>query len=243
MMKTDHENSVRTQRGIGLVELMVATTIGLLLLLGIGTIFFSMRQTYLLRQNLSAIQNNERMAMMFMEASIRSAGFYPSPLTTTALTQFPANGPFAIAQSLTGTTGGSGVPDTVSVRFVVDTANANTVQGCSAQLNPGHLYTDSFTVTGGNLTCTETDNTAGSPSVVVPLVAGLSGMTMVYGVDTTGGGSATQYLTAAQVSGASEWGSVKTAVPTLVFANPLAGQPGQVPTISLAQTILYMSGL
>lgn len=234
---------MRTQRGFGLVELMVATTIGLLLLLGIGEVFFSMRQTYLMRQNLSTIQNNERMAMMFMDASIRNAGFYPNPLTTTALTQFPANGPFAMAQSLTGTTGGGTVPDSVSVRFTADTANSNTIQGCSAQLNPGHVYTDSFTVTGGNLICTETDNTAGSPAVTVPLVSGLAGMTILYGTDTTNSGSATQYLTAFQVSSSNYWANVMTVYVTLQFTNPLVGQPGQAATISLTQTSPYMNGL
>ena len=34
---------MRKERGIGLVELMIALTIGLFILLGLGTIFYSMR--------------------------------------------------------------------------------------------------------------------------------------------------------------------------------------------------------
>lgn len=237
---------MKTQRGLSLVELMVSITIGLLLLLGLGTIFVSMKQTSTLRQGLSALQNNERMAMMFLETSIHTAGYYPNPVSGVA----PAN-------PLSGTGTGVGT-DTLSVRFVAENAAGMTSsQGCSATLNPGDSYTDTFSVptagaNAGNLTCLEND---GGPTAVAPtqvtLITGLSGMNVLYGVDPTCTGSVTEYLTAAQVT-ASEWVGVcpspygaqlKTVNITLTFTNPLAGQSGQPATISIAKTTLYMNGL
>lgn len=244
---------MKTQRGLSLVELMVSITIGLLLLLGLGTIFVSMKQTSTLRQGLSALQNNERMAMMFLETSIHTAGYYPSAtvITTSAATEFPVDGAIAAGQALSGTGANAGA-DTLSVRFVAESAAGMTSsQGCSAALNPGDLYRDDFSIAGGNLTCNETDKTAGTATVPVTLITGLTAMNVLYGVDPTCTGSVTEYLTAAQVT-AAVWVGVcpapygaqlKTVNITLTFTNPLAGQSGQPATISIAQTTLYMNGL
>ena len=232
---------MRTQRGIGLVEMMVAITIGMLLVLGLGTVFVSVKQTSNLRQLLSVFQNNERMASMFLNTSIRNAGFYPNPLLPNP---FLVSGSFTTAgQSIVGTGTGTAGTDTLSVRFVADPVNTQAAQGCSAQLIVNHLYTDVFSVANGYLTCTETDNTAASAPVTVNLVAGLTGMNVVYGVDTTSSGSVTEYLPGDSVGSAYWISNVRTAQITLLFNNPLAGQPGQAATVSLTQTIPYMIGL
>ncbi|MDD5297927.1 MAG: PilW family protein [Rhodocyclaceae bacterium] len=228
------------QQGVGLVQLMVALTVGLFLLLGIVTIFVSMKQTFLSRQSMSAVQTSQRMAMIFLGANIRNAGFYSNPAVNSAATQFPAGGSFIAGQSIVGTGGGSG-SDTLSTRFTADGANAN--QGCSAQLAANNVYTDVISVSGGYLTCTETNNTAGSAPVSFNMVSGLAGMNVQYGIDTTGGGSETEYLTAAQVGAQNYWPRVKTVTVTLLFNNPLSGQPGQPTTVSLTQTIPYMPGM
>lgn len=231
---------MRTQRGIGLVEMMVAITIGMLLVLGLGTVFVSVKQTSNLRQLLSVFQNNERMASMFLNTSIRNAGFYPNPLLPNP---FLVSGSFTTAgQSIFGAGTGTAGTDTISVRFVAATS-ATASQGCSAQLVPGDLYTDVFSISGGYLTCTETDNTAASAPVTINLVAGLTGMNVVYGVDTTSSGSVTEYLPGDSVGSANWISNVRTAQITLLFNNPLAGQPGQAATVSLTQTIPYMIGL
>jgi type IV pilus assembly protein PilW len=227
-------------RGFALVELMVALTLGLLLLLGLATIFSSMNQSYVVRQNLSSVQDNQRMAMLFVSTSIRSAGFYPNPASTNPATQFPAVGSFAAGQTLVGAGGNAGA-DTFGTRFTASGGTA--IQGCSASLVANDVYTDAFSVSGGYLTCTETDNTAGTPAVTVNLIAGLSGMNVLYGVDVSGSGSVTEYLTGDQVTAGSYWGNVLTAQVTLLFINPLANQPGQPTTVSLTQTVPYMEAL
>lgn len=245
---------------------MVAITIGMLLMLGLGTVFVSVAQTSKLRQSMSVVQDNERTAIMFLNNSIRGAGYFPNPITplvfSTAVTQFPpytpaTGGSFTTAgQSIVGTGTGTGSPgtDTLSVRFVASTGGVPASQGCSAPLIAGDLYTDVFSVAtagpnAGYLNCQETDNNTGLVANV-NLVPNLAGMNIVYGVDPGCTGSVTEYLPANTVP-ASVWGGscttgaqLKTVNITLQFNNPLVGQPGQLlPTVTINQTIPYMIGL
>ena len=238
---------MKTQRGISLVEIMVAITLGLLLMLGLGTVFVSVSQTSKLRQNMSGVQDNERTAIAFLNSNIRSAGFNPNPANVNL---FTASGSFTTTgQTIYGSGSGVGA-DTVSVRFIAPAAGATTSQGCSAALTAGDVYQDDFSVAGGYLTCTETDITAGGAAApAVNLVPNLAGMNIVYGIDQNCTGSVTEYLSGSSVP-STVWGGpctpggqLKTVNITLQFNNPLTGQPGQQPTVTINQTIPYMIGL
>jgi len=63
------------QRGYTLVELMVAITIGLFILGGIGMVFVSSKQTYRMQDSLWQLQDNSRFAMEFLIKDLRMAGF------------------------------------------------------------------------------------------------------------------------------------------------------------------------
>ena len=63
------------QRGLSLVELMVAMVIGLLLIGGVIQIFASNKQGYLTHQALSRVQENGRYAMEILSRNVRMAGF------------------------------------------------------------------------------------------------------------------------------------------------------------------------
>lgn len=235
------QGSHLVQRGIGLVEVMIALTIGLVLLLGVSQAFLTMRETATTAQQLSAVQNQQRMAMYFLHVAVSGAGFNPDPVAKSGEVLYPVSGVFtAPGQTLLGT-GAGAAADTLSVRFTASAGGAQ--QGCSASLVAGHTYTNRFNVANGFLTCSETDNTAATAATTLNLIGGLAGMNIVYGVDSTGGGSVTQYLTGAQVTAANFWGNVKTAQVTLLFTNALAGQPGQPQTVSLVETIPYMANI
>ena len=242
---------MNAQRGVTLVELMVAMVIGLFLLLGLGTMFYTMRSTSLARQGLSALQDNERMTMTFLGASIQGAGSYPNALTQNAAAQFPASAVFAAGQTLSGTTGTTANTDSISVRFATPLTGTTNIQGCAPNPTANTVYTDVFTVdtTSDTLVCTENGvaislvgGIAGVTSgAIVTNVAGVAGMSILYGIDTTGVGSATQYLPA---SATLNWSAVKTVSVTLLFNNPLAGQSGQTATtVAVTRVFPYMNGL
>lgn len=224
---------MNTQRGLSLIELMIAMTIGLFLLLGLSTIFYSMRQNAIARQGLANLQDNERNAFNFLTNSVQGAGAFPigNPPTNTATVELPASGSFVGGQSISGTGTGVG-SDTLSVRFAG--VSGATLQGCGSSISAGTAYTDTFSISAGSLECTEN---GGTP---IPLVSGVTAMNILYGVDTTGSGSVTQYQAASSVAA---WNNVKTVNITLTFTNPLAGQSGQPNTISLARTIAVMNKL
>ena len=66
---------VGNSRGIGLVELMIAMTIGLVLLGGIGYIFLGSQQTFRTQDGFSRIQENVRYALDQVGVDVRMAGY------------------------------------------------------------------------------------------------------------------------------------------------------------------------
>ena len=65
----------RGQAGFGLVELMIAMTLGLVLLGGIGYVFIGSRGAFRTTDNLSRVQENARYALDVMSRDIRMAGY------------------------------------------------------------------------------------------------------------------------------------------------------------------------
>jgi len=63
----------RGQRGVTLVELMIASLLSLLLIAGVIQIFLGTRQTYRFLDAMSRLQENGRFAMSVMSADIRMA--------------------------------------------------------------------------------------------------------------------------------------------------------------------------
>jgi len=231
------------QKGFGLIEMLISLVIGLVLLLGVSGILISMTRTSDLRQKMADVQGGQRMAMVLLGNSLRYAGAFPYSASSTPATIFPAAGAFGVGQSIVGTGANANV-DTVSLRFVAS-ATQTASQGCSADLVAGISYINVFSVTDGYLTCVESVTTAGGVAQkTVKLIPGLSGMDILYGVDFTGGGSVTQYLTASEISTTPNlWDNVKTAKVTLIFINPLAKEKGQPATVSVTQTIPHAIGL
>ncbi|SEK68789.1 type IV pilus assembly protein PilW [Pseudoxanthomonas sp. GM95] len=66
--------NVRRQQGLTLIEIMVALTIGLLLLLGLIQIFSASRTAYQLSEGLARTQEDGRFAVDFLQRDIRMAG-------------------------------------------------------------------------------------------------------------------------------------------------------------------------
>lgn len=63
------------QQGFSLIEMMVASTIGLLLLAGLGTVYLGSRQTYRQQDALARMQEGARYAFEVMTVDIRQAGY------------------------------------------------------------------------------------------------------------------------------------------------------------------------
>lgn len=66
----------RLDRGFGLVELMIAMTIGLMLVLGLTQIFLASRESFALQQKTAALQENARFVLSRISRDLRQAGMF-----------------------------------------------------------------------------------------------------------------------------------------------------------------------
>jgi type IV pilus assembly protein PilW len=65
----------KSTRGVTLIELMLAVAISMILLLGVGSVYFNSKRTYLVQEDFAHLQENARVAMHFMIKDIRMAGY------------------------------------------------------------------------------------------------------------------------------------------------------------------------
>ncbi|BAV33246.1 type IV pilus minor pilin PilW [Sulfuricaulis limicola] len=74
-MKSVAHNTEK-MRGFSLVELMVALTIGLIILSAVSMLFVGSKKTYTTQDSLARLQENARFAMQFIIKDLRMAGYY-----------------------------------------------------------------------------------------------------------------------------------------------------------------------
>jgi len=81
-MSNPHQQSapsVYAQRGLTLIEILVALTLSAFLIAGVIQLFIGSKQTYRGHDALSRIQENGRFALDAMSRDIRMAGYTPAP--------------------------------------------------------------------------------------------------------------------------------------------------------------------
>ena len=244
---TTMRRQARGQCGFTLIELMVTVGIALFLLGGLLTILQNVRATYGNQQALAQLQDQQRFAMTVLTDVIQAGGYFPDP-GTTITSALPAAGAYLAGQAFWGTQGAGG-PDSIGVRY--RTSNGDSVILCDGSTNTGpganQLYTNLFTVVPpapgvpGQLLCTLN----GNPPLAI--VSGVQGLSIYYGVKRNPGVTdynVDTYLTADQMllpPNGNDWGNISSVRVILTFTNPLAGQPGQQPTIIFERVIEVMS--
>ncbi|MGH8530740.1 MAG: PilW family protein, partial [Nevskiales bacterium] len=112
------------QAGYSLTELMVAITIGLIILGGTLQVFTASKESFRLQEGVSRAQETGRMGIFILNRSLRHTGFYrnPSLVPSGFRIAFPAvaaNGTtpaFLVGSAVSGTDGGGANPDLVAIR-------------------------------------------------------------------------------------------------------------------------------
>lgn len=89
----------RSNRGIGLIELMIAMTLGLIVVLAVTNIFISAKNTYLSQNAAAAMQEDARFVLSKMLQEIRMVGMFGciNPSTTGSFVDTTANNAFTAA--------------------------------------------------------------------------------------------------------------------------------------------------
>lgn len=229
------------QRGLTLVEMMVAVTIALFLLGGVLLIVQHTRSTFTNTNRLSQLQDGQRLAMTIVTDVVQSAGYFPDPTTYTAAGAFPTLSPYAAGQVVTGTHAMTGPQDTLGVRYM--TASGDGILNCLGGANTtgaAVTYSNVFRIASGSLVCDLND---GAVVTTHALVDGVEDLQVWYGVKrdfTADNFNVDTYLRQADMT-AADWRNVTCVRVVLVFTNPLKGQPGQPNTIPFERVIAVMN--
>lgn len=233
-------HNARAQQGFGLIEILVALVIGLFVLLGLASVFLSVKQTFNTQEQLSQLQDQERLALTILTTTLQSAGYFPDPVTQTSVTALQAKGNFVDGQSTYGESGDKdkGTSDSISVRYL-RRANDGIMDCLGATLTSGAdtVVTNSFSISANHeLVCSLDDGTTNTV-----LVNGVQSMSILYGTDSSNGGMVDRYLTATELTTGTLWPNVQTARITLTLINPFAADAGQPATVQWVHTINLMN--
>jgi type IV pilus assembly protein PilW len=93
-------------KGFTLIELLVAMSVGLVVMAGVSMTFRSQQKSYLLQEQMAAMQQNLRAAMYHMEREIRMAGCDPNQTVDAQFVTANATS-ITFTQDIRGATDGS----------------------------------------------------------------------------------------------------------------------------------------
>lgn len=249
----------RAQAGFTIVEMMVAMSISLIVILGFAATFVSMKQTFNAQNGLSQLQDNERLASVILTNSLTEAGYFPTGADPSASPRVPPKvvdrsaivassdtygGALVAGSYLFGVTtdGTSAHPESISTAYV--SAPNDGLLNCQGGTNTGTtsvtirnvFYVDAATKTLG---C-RIYNDATMSADFAPLITGVESMSVLYAVDTDGDTVVDSYMLAKDMS-AANWNSVKSVRVTLQFTNPNAKFDTANATIPVLQVVDLMN--
>jgi len=207
------------QKGLSLIELMIAMALGLILTFGVVQIFLSSKQTYTVVTAQSQTQENARVVKHFLGRGLRHAGYWDDSTVPIALPNtgdfndnqivFATNNDSTDAAVLDGT-------DTITVRF--NGTEDGQLQGCTGMTpDEDEIIVDRYYIApaGANelvpsLMCDSelqdmSGATIGTPPSPQPLIIGIENLQIEFGI-----GSAdriTQYVSANEVT---NWNNVRS---------------------------------
>ncbi|HEB93937.1 MAG TPA: prepilin-type N-terminal cleavage/methylation domain-containing protein [Gammaproteobacteria bacterium] len=205
------------QQGFSLVEIMVALTLGLVLLGGAITLYAGSKDSYRLQENIAGMQENARFAIHALRRDVEMAGY---PLVNDIV-------PFVAA---TTTNGNGAVSDQITIQYL---SRAPATRDCLGNniAAESPIINRYFIGEGNDLRCQGNNNDAHQS-----LVEDIHNMQALYGIDDDNDSTANRYVRADQV-GAGNWGRVVSLrVALLVASNGDINATQQAGSISLLDT-------
>jgi type IV pilus assembly protein PilW len=191
--------SNRAQRGYSMIELVVAITIGVFLLMGLFTVFQGQRNASTEATGLAELEDEERLAMTILTDIVQSGGYFPDPVAEDVTGALPPDsGNYTYTgggQVFYGTTVSATSSDTMMVRFKAGPSdpviNCNGGQNTSAS---SIIYVNYFLLTTNaqgvsQLGCAvgpDSTTVTATATPVMGLVNNVVGLKFSYALNTTG---------------------------------------------------------
>ena len=196
------------QLGTTLVELMVATAIGLFLTAGIVALFASTRQTYRTTEALSLLQENGRFAMEYLSRDLRKTGYRDIINTSTP----------PVADAIVGWQGGSAAPAAAALPAYTPETDALRIQYVKPDsgVETNHTYYIAPGADGLPALWQRMISPAGSTPVLNEVSKGVFDMQVEYGLDTNDDDELDSYSTTPT---ASQWDQVVAVRLQLLFGS------------------------
>lgn len=208
---------MKRQKGLSLVELLIAMALGLVLMLGVVSIFISSKRTYSVVTAQSQAQENGRVVKYFLGRSLRQAGYWDDPK---AARNFASEGVFGQDEVVHVTDNDStdaavlDGTDTISVRFngsadgAISDCLGRTPGADEFVINRYYVAPASGTALVPRLMCqSQLLNAAGTVTATQtqPLIVGVEDLQVEVGENLASGKQ--QYKKASDVT---DWASVKS---------------------------------
>lgn len=224
--------NIKQQTGFSLIEMMIATVLGLMLTIGTASIYFSSQRSSMARSQYTEIEESGRSALEVLTRIIEHTGYSSEsivPLDENFINSAVKAGNCGggkknvLDSSLFGVTsnGASGASDSVGVIYIGD---ANLNRDCSGKVIPASCQAGSvgsvesakiynyFSV-GTNAIGIPTLNCAGSNNTAtVEIAEGVENLQVLYGLDNNNDNRVDQYVNADDVSSWNRVVSVQLAI-------------------------------
>lgn len=208
--------SRHAQRGMNLVELMVAMALGLVIVGGAGKIFLSNTQAFRMQDEVSSLQQSSRLVMEMMLADIRRAGL---DMDRAAFTTEPINGKNGSATVSATNPGLLQVSDEIRVAYVASEAMTD----CEGKVaTAGQTIVNLYFIKNDNglasLYCAGNVNALPNRDNGTSLLRGVESLQILYGLSRVEGNgyvSPTGYMSAQSSLASDVWvGGVQIALLT-----------------------------
>jgi type IV pilus assembly protein PilW len=225
--------TARTQRGLSIIELLVAMVIGLLLMTGVLQVFFASKQTYSSNEAASRLQENGRFALEFIAQSVRMAG-YMEVVNSKKNPPMPIAGINCATSNVCSSQGTGSASDTLGVglqpRLIEGfrrDCRGHPLSGAAADTD---TIINHFAVIAGSLTCKAkilaTGDWVKDDSSPLALVEGIDILQVQYGLSAgTSVDGVRQYVSGDRVN---NWSNV-VAIRIAVLANSVTATNPRTP--------------
>lgn len=218
-------NRGQNNQGFTLIELLIGGSLGLIVLLGITELFVQAKVSFKTNESLARMQEDMRLAQQFIRNNSQRGGHnnWVPTIPSGSTVSYSVAGTMTLVapvsvDATTDNTGASG-SDILIVKYWSNTSGETDCDGTAVDTTVGTYVTNTFQLDNSSTNC-EKDSSGNDTMALTcnsqPIICGVSGLQVVYGVDSNDDGSVNYFVTGASVSSPMSVSAIRT---TLTFTD------------------------